>query len=138
MTKEWVRKGCVVGFVSDKGLMLDLDDMTFKKAVHMAESLMKKHRLEGYLLIRSSRLNYHVVFNRYLTWKKILQIVFSQYVCIRWGIHQARKGELTLRISEKNGKDKPKIVLKKGKEDRLIREYLELYSLYDKFAKELQ
>ena len=40
------------------------------------------------------------------------------------------QGELTLRISGKNGKNKPKIVHRVGKEDRLIRDYLEAYETF--------
>lgn len=35
------------------------------------------------------------------------KIIFSLHSCISWGIHQARKGYLTLRISRKNNKNKP-------------------------------
>jgi hypothetical protein len=37
------------------------------------------------------------------------------------------QGALTLRISGKNGKNKPKIVYRVGKEDKLIKDYLEVY-----------
>jgi len=129
MVKEWVTENFCIGFCTDKGLMLDLDNMTLTKAKRIAEALMKRHRLEGYLLIESSERNYHVVFNRYLRWKTILKIVFSQ-VFIRWGVHQARKGYLTLRISRKNNRNKPKILMEVGKTDKLVGEYLETYDLF--------
>jgi len=129
MTNEWVKEKYCIGFVSDKGLMLDLDDCTQKKALSIAEHLLEKHKLEGYLLIKSSPKHYHVVFNRYLSWKKISQILFNQYICIRWAIWQMRKGELTLRVSEKNNKNLPKIIKQKGKTDKLISDYLEVYRL---------
>jgi hypothetical protein len=133
MAKEWVTENFCIGFCTDKGLMLDLDNMTLTKARRIAEALMKRYRLEGYLLIESSERNYHVVFNRYLRWKTILKIVFSQVVCIRWGIHQARKGYLTLRISRKNNRNKPKILMEVGKTDKLINEYLLVYNHYRRF-----
>jgi len=83
---------------------------------------MKQHRLEGFLLIRSSRKNYHVVFNRYLSWRSITKILFSLYECVRWVVFQMKEGQLTLRISKKNNKDKPKILLKVGKTDKLIKD----------------
>jgi len=133
MSKEWVTENFCMGFCHDKGLMLDLDNVTGRKAVSIAEALMKRYRLEGYLLIRSSEKNYHAVFNRYLSWKTIMKIVFGQYICIRWGIHQARKGYLTLRVSRKNNKNKPKIVKKIGKTDKLISEYLRAYEFFEDF-----
>jgi len=132
MTKEWVAQNFCIGFCTDKGLMLDLDNMTRRKAESIAEALMKRYRLEGYLLIKSSDKNYHVIFNRYLRWKTIMQIVFSQYVCIRWGIHQASNGFLTLRISRKNNKNKPKILSEVGKMDKLIGEYLKTYNYFER------
>jgi hypothetical protein len=62
-----------------------------------------------------------------------MKIVFSQYVCIRWGIHQARNGFLTLRISRKNNKNKPEIVKKVGKTDKLIADYLKVYGWFKDF-----
>ena len=46
------------------------------------------------------------------------------------------EGQLTLRISKKNGKDKPKIVRrvgKKDKKDKLIKDYLEIYEQFKDF-----
>lgn len=137
MTHEWIEKNYVIGFVSDRGLMLDLDNVTFRKATRIAERLLKLHRLEGYLIIESSNRNYHVVFNRYLRWKTIMKIILNQYVCIRWGIWQGRKGELTLRVSPKNeGKEQPKIVKRVGKQDKLIADYLEIYGKVEELLKE--
>jgi hypothetical protein len=39
-------------------------------------------------------------------------------------------GHLTLRISKKNGKDKPKIVRQMGKSDKLVKDYLEVYETF--------
>ena len=129
MTKyeKWVRKGCCIGFVTTKGLMLDLDHASLRKATRIAEALLRDHKLEGYLVVRSSENNYHLVFNRYLSWRTIGKILFNQWNCISWGIWQIRKGELTLRVSSKNEKNKPKIVKRVGKQDKLIADYLEIY-----------
>lgn len=137
MAHEWVRTGYCIGFNTDRGLLLDLDNMKFRKALWIAETLLKRYRLEGFLLIRSSRKNYHVVFNRYLSWKTITRILFSQYECVRYAVFQMKEGQLTLRISKKNNKDKPKILLKIGKTDKLIRDYLEAYRIAEKHEKEM-
>ena len=94
---------------------------------------MKVYKLEGYLIIKSSKDNYHIVFNKYLTWKKITKILFNQYICIRWAIWQMRKGELTLRVSRKNGKNKPKIIITTGKTDKLINDYLTIYNQFEEY-----
>jgi len=131
MTHEILKHGYCIGFVTTKGLMLDLDNCSLKKVEEIAEYICKTHKLEGYLIVQtSSDRDYHVIFNKYIkSWRKIMQILFNQYICIRWAIWQARKGELTLRVSTKNDKNLPKIVKRKGKTDKLISDYLEIYRL---------
>ncbi|MEM2117912.1 MAG: hypothetical protein QW386_02710 [Candidatus Bathyarchaeia archaeon] len=127
---EWVTSGYVIGFMTNKGLILDLDNMKFKKVKWLAKTLCKRYKLEGYLIIKSSDKNYHVVFNRYLKWKTITKILFNQYEALRWAVFQMQSGYLTLRISRKNGMNKPKIVYQTGKQDKLIKDYLEIYNAF--------
>jgi hypothetical protein len=138
MTHEWVTQGYCIGFNTDRGLMIDLDNMKFRKALFIADNLLEKHRLEGYLLIKSSHKNYHVVFNRYLRWKTITKLLFSQYECIRYAVFQMKEGKLTLRVSTKNGKDKPKIILERGKTDKLCADYMEVYRISEDHEREIK
>jgi len=133
VTHEWVNSGFCIGFNTDRGLLLDLDNMKFRKALWIAETLLKRHKLEGFLLIKSSSKNYHVVFNRYLSWRTITKVLFSLYECVRWAVFQMKEGQLTLRISKKNGRDKPKILRQVGKTDNLIKDYLEVYEKFRNF-----
>jgi hypothetical protein len=133
MAHEWVSSGYCIGFMTDRGLILDLDNMKYRKALAITTDLCKKYRLEGFLLVMSSPKNYHVVFNRYLSWRKITKILFSRYECVRYGVFQMMQGALTLRISGKNGKNKPKIVYEVGKKDKLIKDYLEVYDNFKDF-----
>ena len=119
-----------IGFTTTKGVCLDLDNITENKAEKIAEYHLKKHRLEGYLLLKSSKNHYHLVFNRYISWRKTLQIIFNLRICVEWGIWQARKGEITLRISTKKGKNKPVAISIKGKSDKLINDYLKIYKQF--------
>lgn len=137
MTHQWVANGFCIGFMTKRGVVLDLDNMTEKKATLKAELLLKRYRLEGYLLIRSSEKSYHVVFNKYLRWRTITKILFSLYECIRYAVFQMKEGFLTLRISRKNGKDKPKILIAVGKQDKLIKDYFEAYEMAEKFEIEM-
>jgi len=130
MTHEWVTSGYCIGFHTDRGVVLDLDNMKYRKALKITEDLCKSYRLQGYLLIRSSPKSYHVVFNRYLSWRKITKILFSRYETVRYAVFQMMSGHLTLRISKKNGKDKPKIVRQMGKSDKLVKDYLEVYETF--------
>lgn len=132
MGHEWVESGLCVGFVTVRGVLLDLDNMTFKKPKWIAKTLAEEYKLEGYLLIESSPRSYHVVFNKYLSWRKITEILFRMHECVRYSVMQMYNGHLTLRISRKNGKNKPKILLQVGKTDKLIKDYLEVFEKFQK------
>jgi hypothetical protein len=110
--------------------VLDLDNMKYRKALRITEDLCKSYRLQGYLLIRSSPKSYHAVFSRYLSWRKVTKILFSRYETVMYTVFQMMSGHLTVRISKKNGKDKPNIVRQMGKSDKLIKDYLEVYETF--------
>ena len=57
------------GFTTTHGLLLDLDDTTLTETRKIAKTYLKRFKLEGYQIMRSSQNNYHIIFNRYLTWK---------------------------------------------------------------------
>jgi len=50
----------------------------------------------------------------------------------RYAVQQVQNGHLTLRISSKNGKNRPKILLKVGKTDKLIKDYLDVFEKFQK------
>jgi hypothetical protein len=130
----------VVGFTSDRVVMIDLDRMNEHTAVRICRYIVKRWKLDGYILLRSSRGNYQAVFDGYANWKKVIRVLFSlcYYVSwkggkfkireffVRWAIMQAIKGSCTLRISKKGKKAPPRIVARVGTQNRGIREYLEV------------
>jgi hypothetical protein len=99
---------------------------------------MKQFKLGGFLILKSSKNCYHVLFNRKVSWTENVSIMAS--VCIqlkkldlqKWFFLQCRKGKSTLRISPKGKKSSPRIVFRSGNEDKQIREFLS----YRKFIKE--
>jgi hypothetical protein len=135
--KKKIPRNYVYGFTTTKGLLLDLDNTTQKETSAIAQFYCKRFQLEGYLILKSSENNYHVVFNRYLIWKKTLEYLFKivwryhyhehgiKPSLTYWAILQACKGSETLRISTKNHKKTPKIVKKSGKTNKLCRDYIE-------------
>ena len=134
------KKGCdvlvkgsyyTIGFTTTKGLCLDLDDVSLRKSEKLANFLFKKHKLKGYLLMQSSPKHFHVIFNKFLSWRRTLQILLSVFKCTEWALWQIRKGEITLRISAKKGKNIPKIIKCVGKTDKLIKDYFEVYNLFN-------
>lgn len=127
----------VYGFTTSHGLLLDLDNTTLDETRKIAKKYMERFKLEGYVILRSSQNNYHVVFNRYLSWKKVLSCLFkivwfyhfhkhgSKPSLTFWAILQACKETETLRISMKERKAVPKVIQTKGKIDKLIKDYLD-------------
>ena len=113
--------------------MLDLDNITLKGAKRLADYYLETEKLEGYLLLKTARKNFHVVFNKYVSWRKALQIIFKINKAIAWGVWQAKKGELTLRISRKKLYPRPKIIFKKGQTDKLINDYLQIYKMFEEY-----
>lgn len=129
-----------IGFVTTNGVMLDLDHVSERKAKGLAHILCKKHKLGGYLIIQSSTKNhYHIIFNEYTTWRKTLQVIFSVLIgdAILWGIHQARKGWLTVRVSTKRGY-KPKIIFLRGEDNKLISDYVTFFNLATQIEEHLK
>lgn len=127
----------VYGFTTSHGLLLDLDNTTLGETRKIAKKYMERFKLEGYLILRSSQNNYHVVFNKYMSWKKVLACLFKivwyyhyhkhgiKPSLTFWAILQACKETETLRVSRKERKSIPKVIQTKGKTDKLINDYLE-------------
>lgn len=128
----------VDGYTTSEGLLLDLDRTTFEEALKIAKRLMKQYSLEGYLLLESSELSHHIIFNKKLKWKKVLEILFKlvwrfHYYehqkhpsLTNWAILQVCKQSCTLRIGGKRKKGIPKLLLMVGLLDKICREYVEL------------
>ncbi|KUO41359.1 MAG: hypothetical protein AVW06_04555 [Hadesarchaea archaeon DG-33-1] len=123
----------IVGFTSDKIVMLDLDRMNDHTAVRICQYIVKRWKLGGYILLNSSRGNYQALFDKHTYWKNVMRILFSMVFKYRknpklqgWCIMQAIKGLCTLRISNKGKKAPPHIVAQVGTQNRAIKEYLEV------------
>lgn len=121
----------IVGYTSDHTAMLDLDGVTRLEAIRLVNGLMKRFRLQGYVLLKSSCDGWHIVFDRRLSWKNVLRVIFAAPPCRRrWGGHlswaelQAVKGFATLRIGGKGHKRSPRIMEYRGSQNCEISEYL--------------
>ncbi len=133
-----------IGFVTRKGILLDLDNTSQNSVIRLAEKFLEKRKfryiereinLEGYLIVKSSENHYHLIFNVYLPFREALMIASSVRIgnlqC--WILERAKHGEFTIRISTKNGNNKPKLIAEKGKTDKLINDYLKTYALFLKY-----
>ena len=133
----------VAGYTTDKGLLLDLDRTTFQETLTIAKRLLKQHKLEGYLITQSSPLSHHIIFNKPLRWKTVISHLFKlvwryHYYehqrlsgLTHWAILQVCKKSCTLRVSGKNQKASPRLLMHYGKQDKIIKDYLEVYYTFN-------
>lgn len=116
-------------------LKLDLDEMSFKSARDWAMFALKKYKLRGFIILKSSKKSYHVVFDRYVSREENLSIVawvailskslkLKEYLCM-----QCIKMSSTLRVAPKGDKPSPRIVYRFGSQDHAIKDFLEYSQL---------
>jgi hypothetical protein len=106
--------------------------MSLKDVKYWAKKAMDRFKLEGFIALKSSDNNYHVVFNRPVSWDENMQIVAwvallsNNPMLQKWHLLQCikRKGS-TLRVSAKGDKPSPRVVYRYGRQDKMIREFLE-------------
>ena len=87
-------------------------------------------KLEGFIVLKSSERNYHVVFNRKVTWSENVRVV--AWVALlshnrgldQWLKMQCIKQSSTLRVSSKGDKYSPRIVHRHGKQDGQVDSFL--------------
>ena len=94
----------ILGFTDDETVMLDLDNMSFKKVKQLAQRASEFWNLGGFLVLKSSEGSYHVVFDRPVSWRENMQVVAWAVIdsgsedLKRWLVMQCRKGSSTLRV----------------------------------------
>ena len=92
---------------------------------------MNWFELEGFIILRSSKYCYHVVFNRTVSWSENVMIMAwvameSQNLNLKdYALMQCIKMPSALRVSSKKEKSPPRIVFRYGKQDKEIRNYLQ-------------
>jgi hypothetical protein len=118
------------GYTDKKTVKIDFDDTCFKAVKYWANRILKWFRLSGFIILRSSKDHYHVVFDRAVTWEKNLHIV--AWIALEsknpkvqnYLVMQCIKESSTLRISRKGEKPSPRIVFRYGTQTREINNFL--------------
>jgi hypothetical protein len=129
----------ILGYTDKSTVKLDFDDASFKSVKYWALRTMNWFRLRGFIILKSSKNHYHVVFDRSVTWKRNMHIM--AWVCveskntglIKWFLMQCIKESSTLRVSKKKEKLSPRIVFRYSKQDNEIKRFLK----YRKFIKKI-
>ena len=120
----------VLGCTDEETVMLDFDSTPFKTVKYWGSRAMKWFKLEGYIILKSSLNNYHVVFNRKVSWKENMHIVgwvallSDNPMLQKWLLMQCIKEGSTLRVSPKREKPSPRIVFRHGQENCQIECFL--------------
>jgi len=110
---------------------LDLDEMSFRSVRYWANLVLRKYKLRGYIILKSSKKCYHVVFDRYVNWDENMSIVgwvsiISKSLKLKDYLGmQCIKMSSTLRVAPKGDKPSPRIVFKYGSQDHAIKDFLE-------------
>jgi hypothetical protein len=127
---KWSPGKPILGHTDSATVMFDFDDVPFKTVKYWAFRTMKRFRLRGFLVLRSSRKHYHIIFDRTVDWTENMAIV--AWVCreskhqglLKWFLLQCIKKEATLRMSPKGKKPSPRIIYRYGSQDLEIKNYL--------------
>jgi hypothetical protein len=137
---EQLRQGKpILGYTDTETVKLDFDDIPFKKVNYWAERAMNWFKLGGFIILKSSKNSYHVLFNRTVSWAENLKVVAwvalqsQNRGLIKWLTMQCIKQSSTVRVSKKKEKQFPRIVFRRGEQDNQISSFLG----YRKFIKYL-
>ena len=119
-----------LGFTDCRTVKLDIDEAPLGSVIYWAQLTMKRFNLRGFVILKSSKNCYHVVFDRQVPWISNLRVVawialLSQNKgLIKWLLMQCIKGASTLRVTPKENKPAPRIVTKFGKQNHAIADFL--------------
>lgn len=143
MTKKLSQGKPIFGLTDDEGVMIDFDDVSFKTVKYWALRTMKFHKLECFIIFKSSNNCYHVVFNRSVDWSENMRIVAWRSLLSRkkgmrkYHLLQCIKQSSTLRISNKKQKPSPRVVYRNGSQDNQIRSFLRYRKLIKDILKKM-
>ena len=124
--REKLKANPILGFSDTETVMLDFDNTELKTVKYWASRALRWFKLGGYVILRSSKGCYHVVFNRKVAWSENISIVAwvalqsRNQGLVKWFLMQCIKRSSTLRISAKRDKSSPRVVFRLGKQDQQI------------------
>lgn len=134
----------IIGYTDTETVKLDFDDTPFKHVKYWALKMLKKFKLEGFIILKSSENNYHVVFDRKVSWSENMKVVAwvsllsHNPMLQKWFVMQCIKEGSTLRVSPKKDKPSPRIVCRHGMHDKEIKNFLVNRKLVKNIIKKLR
>jgi hypothetical protein len=131
----------ILGISDQETVKLDFDQMPLSKVKYWALKALKRFKLQGFIILKSSKNCYHVIFDRIVSWTENMSIVawvalLSHNEGLRnYLIMQCIKRCSTVRVSPKNEKASPRVVYECGKRDQNIREFLKNRELIKRISR---
>jgi hypothetical protein len=121
----------ILGVSDTETVKLDFDNTPFRLVKYWTSKAMQKFRLEGFVILKSSKNSYHAIFNRPVSWSENMRVVawvslLSQNKTLtKFLLMQCIKESSTLRVSEKQEKTSPRVVFRYGQQDKQITSFLD-------------
>ncbi len=125
----------ILGYSDTETVKLDFDNTAFRFVKYWSFRAMRKFRLEGFIILKSSENSYHVVFNRPVSWSENMRVVAwvsllsHNKALTKYLLMQCIKESSTLRVSEKQEKTSPRVVFRHGRQNKQIKGFLEFRSV---------
>jgi hypothetical protein len=133
----------VLGYSDRSTVKLDYDKVPLRIVKFWSRRACDWFKLEGFIILESSRGSFHVVYDRPVTWRRNMHIIAwvaveSQLSKLRdYVLMQVIKESSTLRVGPKFKKPSPRIVYRYGKQDRQIQEFLDMRKTINHVSKNL-
>ena len=134
----------ILGVSDEETVKLDFDQTPFSRVKYWALKALKRFKLQGFIILKSSKNCYHVIFDRALSWTENMSIV--AWVALlshneglrRYLIMQCIKKCSTVRVSSKGEKASPRIVYRCGNQSENIREFLKNRQLIREISQKMR
>ncbi len=125
----------VLGYSDTSTVKLDFDDVSFRIVKYWSFRATKWFKLGRFMILKSSKNHYHVIFDRPVSWKKNIHVMAWVALESRnakltdYLIMQCIKEASTLRVSNKGEKPSPRVVFSYRVPEAEILRFLQLRRL---------
>ena len=141
--QTWKASEPLLGLTDPEIVMIDCDNMPFRVVKKFALIVMDKYRLGGFIILRSSKNHYHVVFDRCVSWDDNMSAVgwfsvLSHNPKVKdYLVMQCIKKASTLRVVPTNEKPAPRLVDRFGCQDHAVKDFLRYRQLIKRIYRSL-
>jgi len=128
----------ILGYSDEDTVKLDFDQLPFSKVRYWASKALKHFKLHGFIILKSSKNCYHVVFDKTVSWAENMSVVAWVALLshnkglMKYLLMQCIKKCSTLGVSSKKEKPFPRVVYRFGNQSENIKEFLKNRKLITK------